>query len=180
MSDFISGLADEGTAFDEVMDIVTQWDTLVTEIETTEDHLKMLQEQVDRMRLKVIPELLLKNGIDHIDLKNGRQIGVEEKLYISMPKDEEKKREVIDFLWRNGAGDMVKDKTTILDAPDSIKEVLQKQAIPFENTLDVNTNSFIAWSKRVLGMTKGSVQRIAVSDFPKAANLYIRREAKIK
>jgi len=182
MSDFLESLDTpvQTTAFEEMMEIVARADELDRRIEKGETLLKSLKEARDAMMLKELPELMLKNGIDFLGLDNGRTLEVQEKVFISLPKEEDKRKAVLAFLENNKGGDLIKSKITVEDAPDSLKEVLQDKAIPFEAKKDVNTNSFVAWTKAVLGMKKGTIARLAVSDFPKEANLFIRREAVIK
>lgn len=181
MSDFLEKVETPitATALEEVMEYVTKADNLKARIENGEALLKQLKEQYDELRTKTLPELLLKHGIEGQDLTNGRRIEIEEKVYIQLPKDLSNRRKVIDFLFKNGGGDLVKEKVTVESAPESLKEKLQEMGIPFEHTEDVNTNSFTAWARAALGMKKGTVARLSPVDFPKEANLFIRREAKI-
>ena len=181
MSDFLDSIETplDTPALQEVMEYVTRADNLKTRIENGEALLKDLKAKLEELQTKTLPEILLKHGIEEQRLVNGRKVSIEEKLYIQLPKDPTNRDKVIAFMLNNGGGDLVKEKVIVESAPESLKETLKEMAIPYEHTVDVNTNSFVAWSKAALGMKKGTVARLAVSDFPKEANLFIRREAKI-
>ena len=182
MSDFLDSLdlPVETTAFDEMMTLVSRVDELNRRIEKGEALLKELKEAREKLTLGDLPELMLKNRVDFIGLENGRTLEINERVFISLPADEEKRKVVLQFLIDKDAEHLVKSKIVVENAPDSLKEVLQEKAIPFEAKKDVNTNSFVAWTKAVLGMKKGQIARLSIADFPKEANLYIRREAVIK
>lgn len=182
MSDFLDSLETpvETTAFDEVMTLVAQVDELDRRIEKGEALLKTLKEARDKMTLKELPELMGKNRIEFVGLDNGRTLEINERIFISLPADEDKRKVVLQFLIDKDAEHLIKSKLIVEDAPDSLKEVLQEKAIPFESKKDVNTNSFVAWTRAVLGMKKGQIARLSVQDFPKETNLFIRREAVIK
>jgi hypothetical protein len=130
-----------------------------------------------KLRTIVIPNLLLKYRMDSISLTGYGKIDIKEGLNVSVPEDESKRKVVFKFLVDNGGGALIKETLTVESAPESVKKVLQDSAVPFEETMKVNGNSFKSWAKEVLGMKKGFIQSIKQEDFPKESGLYVYREA---
>jgi len=168
------------TAMDEVMAYVNSWVLLKGRIDDLQEQLDTLTNQEKEMSEKTIPNFLLQNGLDGMDLAGGRKLTVNEDLSMRLPENEEGRKIVLKFLMDKGAGSIIKDTLVIEDAPLLIEETLQAHGVPYDHKQDVNTNSLKAWARGVTGLKKGSVQTIAPTEFPKEAGLYIYRKAKIK
>jgi arsenate reductase-like glutaredoxin family protein len=182
MSDtFLDNFKDDSqSALDEVMSYVHVMETLQQDIDDLNDKLKEKQATFDELSKEMLPNLLSQNGLDELSLSNGRKLKIKEDVYISVPKNDSGKKAVLDWLKDNGGADLIHDELSI-DAPtDSVKSYIKDQNIPFNEALSVNTNTFKAWTKAKLGMTKGSIQSIAINQFPKEANLFVERRAEIK
>ena len=186
MSDFLDEAMEEEakagppqTVFTEVSRYAQSLDALDVEIEKKEQELSDLKKQRETLASVTLPTLMQANRIDGITLDNGRKLAMDTKVSIRVPKNEEGKNRVLQFLYDHGAGDLIKDSLTVEDAPESLKMQLVENDIAFESKRDVNTNSLVAWTKGVLGLKKGSMQTIRKDDFPKEANLFIYNEATI-
>lgn len=167
------------TVFSEVMRIAQALDKLDIDIDIKKQELKQLEDQKRQMEEITLPAIMLQNRIDTIGLDNGRTLSVKEEVFIRIPENEEGRKTVFSFLRNNGGGHLIKETTTIEDAPAFIKKELQAREIMFIDKEAVNTNSYTAWVKSKLGMKKGSIQELSPDDFPKEANLFLYKKATI-
>lgn len=167
------------TVFSEISSYAQQLEALNVAIEEKEKELAELNEKRRQLETITIPTVMQANRLESIGLDNGRQLTIKPSVSIRLPKNEEGRNKVLQFLYDHGAGHLVKDSLTIEDAPESVRQSLVAENIAFSTDVTVNTNSLTAWAKGVLGMTKGSVQTIAKDDFPKEANLFIANVASI-
>lgn len=186
MSDFLDEAMEEEaangppkTVFSEISSYAQQLEALDVAIDEKEHELSELKEKRTQLESVTIPTVMMQNRIDSIGLDNGRQLTMKPVVSVRVPKNEEGRKKVLQFLYDHGAGHLIKDSLTVEDAPESLRQKLVEENIAFDTDISVNTNSLVAWAKGVLGMTKGSVQTIAKDDFPKEANLFIANVASI-
>jgi len=129
---------------------------------------------------ETIPTLLLSCGLTSLILDTGEKITVKEKLAVTMPKKDIKKRQVV-FKWliEIGGEYLIKKELTVEEPEKHIVDYLREKAIPFENKLNVNTNSLKAFLAEKLGMKKGSLQTLEIQDVPKETSPFIYKETKL-
>ena len=167
------------TVFSEISSYAQQLEALDVAIEEKEKELSELKEKKTQLETVTIPTIMMRERIENIGLDNGRQMTMKPVVSVRVPKNEEGRKKVLQFLYDHGAGHLIKDSLTVEDAPESLRQKLVEEGIAFDTDISVNTNSLVAWAKGVLGMTKGSVQTIAKDDFPKEADLFIANVASI-
>jgi len=151
------------------------------DINFVEDKLKEMAKQEKELSQESIPQLLLSRGLSSITLGSGEKIEIVEKLTASIPKrNEGNKSKVLKWLIENGGANLIKQELKIEEPEKLIVDFLQEQGIPFTNLPSVNANSFKAFLNAKLGLKKGSLQELELSDIPKEANPYVYKETKIK
>ena len=182
MSDqFLDDFKDDSkSAIEEVMEYVTTLQTLDNDIEAIEQQLKDKQAIRDEIAKETLPALLAENGLDEMKLSNGMKLTIKEDVFVSVPKNDEGKKKVLEWLKANGGEDLVHQELTVEGPSEWLRQTLKENECVFEEEIAVNTNSLKAWFKRQLGMTKGSIQSIDLNQVPKEANLYVERRAVIK
>jgi len=182
MSDsFLDDFKDDSqSALDEVMKYVDTLDTLLTTIANLSEELADTQKKYDDIAKNVLPAMLASNGLDELKLANGKKVTIREDVFVSVPKDEEKRKVSLEWLRNNGGEDLIKEDVVVQAPSEDFKEYLREAELVYEEEIAVNTNSLKAWFKRRLGMSKGSVQDIEITSVPKELNLFIDRRAEIK
>lgn len=151
------------------------------EIWLIEKRLKQVKERERKLSQEEIPSLLLQNGLTMIQLNDGRKLEIEEKLHVSLPKkDPVKRSKVLQWVIENGGSDIIKDELTIEDPDISWIQKLKEMGVPYERKKDIHHQSFAAFVRNKLGMTKGSLPELEANDVPEEANLYLYKETKIK
>lgn len=149
------------------------------EIGFIEEKLKEMKKEERELSGEEIPNLLLGRGLSSIKLETGERVEILEKLAVSVPKDRTKRSIIFTWLVENGGNYLIKKELKVEEPEDSIIEYLKFHGIPFTNELGMNTNSLKAFLNDKLGMKKGSLQVIEISDIPKEINPFIFRETKI-
>jgi len=129
---------------------------------------------------ETIPDLLLGCGLTSLILDTGEKITVNEKLAVTMPKKDIRKRQVV-FKWliEIGGEHLIKKELIVEEAEKHIVDYLREKAVPFENKLNVNTNSLKAFLAEKLGMKKGSLQTLEIQDVPRETSPFIYKETKL-
>lgn len=151
------------------------------EIEKMEERMKSLKERERVLSQEEIPSVLLQNNLTMIQLEDGRKLEVVEKIHVGLPKkDPVKRSKVLSWVIAQGGSDIIKDELKISDPNQGWVQKLKELQIPYERSQDIHHQSFSAFIRNKLGMTKGSVPEIEVSDVPPEANLFVYKETKIK
>lgn len=117
----------------------------------------------ERMQRK-LAETMRFNGLESLTIDNGYKLAVVEKVYCTINKSAADKERVAKWMERLGFDAKVKRSATV--AQSSIGE-LQAAGIPFQEVLDINTNSVKAVIKELLA---GGM--ITTEDIPQGCNYY--------
>ena len=180
-TDFLEGKQKVDDILTELSEKVTRLIQKRKDIDFTEDKLKEMAKQEKELSQEEIPQLLLSRGLSSISLATGEKIDIVEKLTASVPKkNEENKSIVLKWLIENGGANLIKQELKVEEPEKAIIDFLQEEGIPFTNLPSVNANSFKAFLNAKLGLKKGSLQELELSDIPKEANPYVYKETKIK
>lgn len=172
----------------DVIDILEELGNKVNALLNKRKEIAFMEEKLEEANKKEkelsedeIPMLLLSRGLSSIKLKTGEKVEIIEKLAAGIPKKDKLKRAAI-FKWliENKGAYLVKKELIVDEPEDSIINFLREKGIPFSNELNVNTNSFKAFLSDKLGMKKGSLQTLELSEIPKEANPYIYKKTDIK
>ena len=146
-----------------------------------EEQLKGLKNDERKMSREDIPSYLIQFGINKLSLADGSSVEIKEDLSLSLPKTNPVKRsEAIQFLIQQGGGSLIKDNLVLEDPSILIMDQLDKEGTAYKRTQDVNTASLKAFFRGMLGLKKNTIAEITIEDVPKALNLYVYRETKIK
>lgn len=181
MSDsFMEDFQEEsGTALGEVMELVRALECAQSRVEEAEEHLSDLKTQERILREQTIPQYMAQHRLSELTLDNGRTVSISEELSCAFPKDENKRRAIIDFLLKHEGGDLVKDEIVIYDADPEVLASLTERGITFDRSVSVNVSSLKAWFRRNLGLAKNTIAQFAPNDAPPEVSLYLYRNTKI-
>jgi hypothetical protein len=179
--DFLAKTEDSTpTALAQVAEVVHGWENLLARIAKGKALLKDLEKQEEIFARQTIPSMMKMHGLTTVGLDNGLTLSVEDKLWVRVPEEEEKRAEAIKFLFSNGGATLVKEQLIIEEASEEVKQKIEEAGYDYVEKETVNTNSLTAWAKEVLGLKKGSVQRLDPNEFPKCMGLFQYQEAKLK
>lgn len=181
MSDFLEreSQVQSATALQQVMEQVNVLLALREEIDKKTEELKDLSARELKMRRETVPMLLQSHGLDMLGLEGKRQLTIEEKLAVSVPKEEGPRKIVLNWLDANGASEIIKETVSFEDPDEEIKAILSERGITYTEEKTVNANALASWFRGALGMKKNSVARIDPKNVPKEANLFLYKETKI-
>ena len=80
------------------------------EIANLEEQLKNKKAEADDISSRVIPELLAEQGLSEIKLADGSKVSVKKEFRATVPKDDTKRENALQWLRTNGLGDIIKNK----------------------------------------------------------------------
>jgi hypothetical protein len=177
--DYLSEGANQVTALDEIMEQVQNLERLSAEVENMETRLDELKQQKKRLEEETIPFYMASHGLEELKLSNGKRLSVKEDVYCRLPEDPFKREEVLQWLIANGGGDKITDTAIVEEVTPEVIEVLSTFGLPWSRKRGVNTNSLTAWVREAIGLKKGALARLELSDFPPAMGAYMRKVAKL-
>ena len=144
-------------------------------IETKEQELKDVKDQVKKLSEEIIPEAMQQLGLDQLKLDNGVKISVIDNVYAHI--SEAKKPDAYNWLRDNGLGSIIKneiavqfDKTQDSDAI-ALKDRLSGEGLPVTHKESIHPSTLKSTVKELV--KKG----IDVPD--DTFNIYIGKKAKI-
>lgn len=183
MTDFLSNIKPETSQDDmkQLSKYCSDLTALRERIAKGENLLKQLKAEEYTLSGETIPEFLFTKGISSLSLADGSKVEVREDIKISLPKtNQDKKNIVLDFIKNNGGKDIIKDDLTISSPEDKLRDYLINNEIPFKQDETVHAQTLKAFFNDLLGLKKGSIQKVNVEDVPKEANLYVYKKTIIK
>ena len=83
------------------------------EIAALEEQLKNKKAEADDIGSRVIPELLAEQGLTEIKLSDGSKVSVRKEFRATIPKDELKREQALQWLRDQGLGDIIKNNVTV-------------------------------------------------------------------
>jgi hypothetical protein len=95
----------------ELSEAIEQFKSIGAQILASEIKIKELKEQEKYLSEYVIPEIMEKQNLKTVKLKDGSELSVGKKFFASAKAD--KKLEAIQWLRNNGLGDIVKNEITV-------------------------------------------------------------------
>ena len=179
MSDYLEMEAPETSALEQVMSQVNVYLALLDKIEETKAVLADLQKREQEMNRTTIPTLLQSHGLEDLGLANGKRLEVSDELAVSVPKDEAKRKIVLNWLAEHGGAELIKTEIAFQDPDEDVKNYLRENGFTFSEDKTVNTNSLTAWFRSAVGLKKNTVARIDPKDVPPEANLFLYKKTKI-
>jgi len=152
-----------------------------TKIKELEADLEQLEQEERILSREDIPEFLLSRRLKAIEMEDGTKIKIEEKISLGLPKKDVVKRKTV-FTWLrgNGGDGIIKNELKIVDPEESVKDYLLENKIPFALIDDIHYQTLKSFVSGKLGLKKGTLAEIEVSDVPEELNLFIYKETKVK
>ena len=139
-----------------------------------------LTDELNELSLKQIPELFASKHVAEFKLDTGLSVGIEEKLYASVPvKDPVEKRTAINWLIENQGQDIVV-KDIYMTWTQELALKLQDDDITYTISETVNTNSLTAFLREKLGMKKNSVATLTFAEITPALSPFLEKRAYVK
>ena len=160
--------------------IAEELSTLHAKIDMTELALADLKEKRDDLSRNKIPAIMQNAGLTEIKIPSGQKLTVEDKLRVSIPEDEAKQKAAFDFLIGNGFEEAIKTQAIIPDPNEWIIESLKELGLTFSKVSSVHHATLAAAFRDILGLKKGSVQRVSREEIPEYFSLYMYKETKLK
>lgn len=142
-TDKLSELSTLGTALEVNLQIIEE---LEKEIETTRIKVATLQE-------KTIPDLMRAVGLEEIKLTSGTKVTLQPVYSASLPKEEERRREALQWLRDNEQGALIKEGIYMAygmgeeEAAKFAKITLSEKGIPFLAKEDVHFKTLQSFVK---------------------------------
>jgi len=150
-------------------------------ISQLEMQLAEAKENERQLSQEEIPMLLLKNNITSVNLEDGSEVSIQEKIRVSLPKKDVMKRiTIMKWIIENGGANIIKRELKIEEPEKGVIDFLKENNVFFEDKKDIHASTLKAWFSSKLGMSKNSLQEIEIGDVPIEANLFIFKETKIK
>ncbi len=134
-----------------------------------------------KMSEEEIPNLMLSKNLMSITTEDGFKVTIKEELRASLPKKDEIKRSTaLKWILGNGGESIIKERLEVEDPEEVIKAYLREQGVPFRFVRDIHNRTLVSFMKGLLGMTKGSLQTIELSEIPLELNPYSYKKTTIK
>ena len=83
------------------------------EIASLEDQLKSKKAEAEDISSRVIPELLAEQGLSEIKLDDGSKVSVKKEFRATIPKDDGKRAQALQWLRDQGLGDIIKNNVSV-------------------------------------------------------------------
>ena len=142
--------------------------------------LKEVREQRRMLEMEQIPGVLQQHGLSELRLVDGRKVIVTTDIKARIPAGAESRRIVLKWIMKNGGSGLIHDEVTLEDPSEQLMNSLIERGDNFTRTDKVNTNSFQALLRELLGMKKGFEPKISATDVPKEAGLFVFNKTKIQ
>lgn len=146
-----------------------------------EDDLKVAKAEERSLSMEDVPNFLQQFGIEGLTLATGEHLSIKEDIQMNIPKTDKAKRAlVLKFFRDHGGGGLIKDTLVTEDPTIALIEQLEKEEVPYQRELSMNANSAKAHLRSLLGLSKGSIATIEVTEVPKELNLFIVKQTIVK
>ena len=104
-------LVDKTASIQSLADQIQMLEGLISRIEKSENNLKDLKKEHDRLSGEVIPTMMTEMNVSTLKLADGSAVEVKPVYGASIPAD--KKEEAFTWLRSNGLGDLIKNEVTV-------------------------------------------------------------------
>lgn len=164
----------------ELGDLTQQLVELRRKITQKELELASLNLQETKLSKEIFPQYLAKYGFKDLSLLDGRKITIKKDIFARIPKEPAKRREALAWLKEHGGGELIKSALVVDDPSPDLIEKVQEMGLFYSQNEDVVTNSLLAFLREVLGLKKGAMAKLTVSDLSPALGAYINYSTEIK
>ena len=116
------------------------------EIAAIEDQLKKKKEEADDISSRVIPELLAEQGLSEIKLADGSKVSVKKEFRATVPKDDTKRENALQWLRDQGLGDIIKNNVSVSFGKGEDDKAEQLLNLAAENGFEPQQKSDVSWN----------------------------------
>lgn len=113
----------------------------------------------------VLPTEMFAAGVNEITLESGERISTVRKYYCQPNKNTADRTIIAEWLESVGGGHLIQSEATV-PMTDDIRNILDKEDVPFIENTGVNTNKLKSFIKDGLGIGSG-IQKFTLDDIPK-------------
>lgn len=122
-----------------------------------------LAQQYEHYKSKVVITAMQSTGYTHLQDDAGNFVKLENKYYLNPNKNEADRKIIEAWLKEHDGEHLLKHKAEV---PGGEIDKLRELDIPFDDKIDVNTNSLKSFLLDQLGYKKGGQARINIEDIP--------------
>ena len=144
-------------------------------IEQVEEHLGFLKKELQIIEEVNLPQALLEAGLEEFKLKGGTKISIEEVLQGGLSKDEEKRAFTLDWIIKEGGGDIIRDHFEIdypkgrLSEAEVLRKLLISNRISFDEFESIHAQTMKAFLReKMKGGTIPPFEDMGIRYFKKA------------
>ena len=116
------------------------------EISDLEEQLKKKKEEADFISSSVIPELLAEQGLSEIKLADGSKVSVKKEFRATVPKDDTKRENALQWLRNQGLGDIIKNNVSVSFGKGEDDKAEQLLNLAAENGFEPQQKSDVSWN----------------------------------
>ena len=116
------------------------------EIAELEEKLKVKKAEAEVISSEVIPELLKEQGLNQIKLSDGSSVTVKTEYRATIPKDDFKREQALQWLRDQGLGDIVKNNVSVSFGRGEDNKAKQLLDLAAENGFQPQQKSDVAWN----------------------------------
>ena len=116
------------------------------EISDLEEQLKKKKEEADFISSSVIPELLAEQGLSEIKLADGSKVSVKKEFRATVPKDDTKRENALQWLRDQGLGDIIKNNVSVSFGKGEDNKAEQLLNLAAENGFEPQQKSDVSWN----------------------------------
>lgn len=150
------------------------------QISLIEDQLKSAKDEERKLSEEEIPTFMLSKGLTAITTDSGFKVSIKENLKAYLPKDPIKRSVALKWIITNDGESIIKDKIEIEEPEVVLETYLKDMGIPFRHIRDIHNSTLVAYMKGLLGLSKGSLQTVELSEVPDELGAYIYNKTTIK
>jgi hypothetical protein len=161
-------------------DLAAQLNTANAKVDLLEAQLADAKKDRDKLSMETIPAIMQNAGLAELKIPSGETLTVLEDVKVSIPKDPGKRHAAFEFLREQGFGDSIKREARIPEPDQKTIMSLKEWGVSFEESEDIHWSTLASAFRDVLGMKKGSIQRVAPNEIPEVFNLFMYKKTKIK
>lgn len=149
------------------------------EMMAAEDAFEKAKKAFNDFAIKTLPDLYLTNGITSMSTPDGATISIVTKTSASIKKGSDQgktsKQSIAKWLREHNGENLIKSECHVAS---EARHLLEETGIPYEETMDINTNSLKAFVIDALGQN-GSPATITPDDLPQGLSFYQWNQAEV-
>lgn len=161
-------------------DLITVLNAKRKEINLIDDQLKILRKEEKVISEVEIPEYMASRNWESITTKEGFKVTVKESLKAYLPKEPLNRSTALRWIIKNKGASIIKNKLEIEDPEVNVVNFLTVNNVPFKKIQDIHNSTLVSFMKGLLGISKGSLQTVELSEVPEELGAYMFNKTTIK